>query len=265
MPNHHFFILFLFLFPFWLIAQETPDSAYQETIQQLQIRLIRGEKQALRDLGSLLDEDHVVEIRVNHQSQRNRLGSLVLGLMQSYTLFHPDELVLNDSLSAQAFLQFFYNRQNDLYFHEPTARFLISSPEKQVFGYELKKYRPASTKDEILAYYQRQIQEELALKRYHELDTWIGQLSLLGTDAAYQFLLECIRLSLEPEPALAAQTDWYRSLLLALRHYPRQASLDLLLNMAHNPAFARLDVEAWNTVFGYVTNHQLNLRDKNPS
>jgi hypothetical protein len=106
---------------------------YERLLDHLQIEINLGNPKALRDLGSLL----------NNEEAKNRAQEL----MVNHTLFTTEEMNFSHSVSRQKILDFFYTNQKAFKHSQLLNAFYLTPIESQVAPYELKNPKREEPRD----------------------------------------------------------------------------------------------------------------------
>ena len=203
------------------VAQQSINL--QRTFTNLRTALIQGQKIALRDLGSLLDENQVIEIQLGGQSLNNRVGSIALQVLRDFTLFTPQEIEIGEQTTSLEFLDFYYKNEAQILFSELTKTFQIQAIEDTSLEYRLRKCQPSvfnNLPDALFREINSQIREDIGLSYYDQIPIYLEQISKLKTRQAQRFLLECLQGRHWGEGRNPQEAKVYRSIILGLRNYP---------------------------------------------
>lgn len=212
-----------------LMGQNNPSIDYQKLLQQLEWELIAGKKMALRDLGSLL---HKQELRTK-----------VINLLKENTLFTDEEIRLDDHLTKDDFMAFFYTNEDSIQYSIVADIFYITHPSQQKTPYkiiptEIDYQDDVSAKLRLLA---QDFDEALVQNKHKDLIKLIDALGDLKNTEAYEFLLAASDDKLRKIPQPTRQKI-YRSLFDALQNYRDNnclvALLDLVQDQRVSPEFA---------------------------
>ena len=197
-----------------LFAQAPTGTAalWYELEEQIQ----KGNKRALRDLGTFLDKPDYAD------ATRRTL--------MRYTFFTKNEINLSTA-SRTDFLGFFYDNESKLKFSEILKAFYRTPIEEQSLDTALFKVQiikkaaqvPPSVKRAILA----QKFDSLCLKKENsiEIQSVIAEISALETPDAYDWL----RRTLASEPFGQSYDDAYLSMCEGLKNDPTIESLEAIL------------------------------------
>jgi len=109
-----------------LWAQHGPLFDYDALFTDISDAIRKGEKRALRDLGTLLDLPE-------HRPK-------CLEILKKNTLFLPSEININESLNRDIFLKFYYDNEQDIQFSTIANVFFISALKKQKVKFELAPF-----------------------------------------------------------------------------------------------------------------------------
>ncbi|MDX2301346.1 MAG: hypothetical protein NW226_01045 [Microscillaceae bacterium] len=220
---------------FFFVVHRSPAQnaiAFQRTFQSLREEILRGQKMALRDLGSLLDENQIIEIQLSGQKLNNRVGSIALKMLRDFTLFENQEMPLLENTTSLEFLNFYYQNEGRIFFSEFTRTFQI-----QAFPSEFSEYRlyrnqtlPTNNPEAQLKDFIRQMRDDLELNYYDAIPALIIQIGVLRTESSQRFLLECLQGKHWGKGQNPKETEIYRNLLLALRQYPSSQTLQALID-----------------------------------
>jgi hypothetical protein len=106
---------------------------YDRLLDHLQLEINAGNPKALRDLGSLLDND---EAKFRAQ-----------GMLVNHTLFTATEIDLEKAVNRQQLLDFFYSNQKQIKHSQLLNAFYLTPIESQPAPYELKNLKREEPRD----------------------------------------------------------------------------------------------------------------------
>jgi hypothetical protein len=210
-------IIFSFLLSTFLansiFAQETDFFTALE--QQLKI----GQKRSLRDLATVLDEP----IR----------GKKALQLIKAYSLFTPDELAIDSSLSKARMINFYYDNFEKINFSPLLSAFYITPAEDRNASYDIKK----KTNDQGFDIYDDTwkilLKGKIESKEYLKvLDLLIEEVKLAPSAFNYQPLKNKIIETLKKEEKAAPEI--YLKVAELLTWFHQEDDLQLLLQWMEN-------------------------------
>ena len=115
---------------------QSPFSPDQ-TVLLLESKIKSGEKRALRDIGTFLD----------NPQYKDR----ILQILQEFTLFKDDEVKLSSELSKQSFLNFYYDHEFNIHFAPFIQAFYVTPLEERRSVHVIKPLPSSSEEDKILA------------------------------------------------------------------------------------------------------------------
>ena len=173
-------ILGVMLFCSAVSAQHRPIFDYDKLVIDLTDAIRKGEKRALRDLGTILDLPEYREKCIQ--------------LLSENTLFLPSELVIDANLNREKFLAFYYEYEHELKFSDIAHLFFISPMSAHNVKFELAPFEnlekfDVSTKIRKLS---DQLMEALNKNNYSAAITKIVAIGDLKTPEAFDWLIELI-------------------------------------------------------------------------
>lgn len=212
-----------------VFSQQPASTDYSQLLQQLEWELMAGNKWALRDLGSLLNKEN--------------LRPRVLNLLSENTLFLAEEVLINDQLSKDQFLDFFYSQEADIDFSVVSDVFYLTPPGKQQTPHKIirKESKDALDISSSLRLLAQDFDAALAGRKPRELIRIIKEFGALKNKEAYQFLLTAcndkIKAISQPQ-----RQKVYTALFEVLQNYRDNHCLETLLQLVNNqrvsPQFA---------------------------
>ncbi|MCP3929499.1 MAG: hypothetical protein GY705_10400 [Bacteroidetes bacterium] len=172
-----FFLLYL---PCYSSGQELTSLPDLSLLNSLEKQIQRGEKQALRDMGSLLNRE---DVRGN-----------IYEILKKYTLFLPEEYDLPAKPDRQQFLQFYYDQEPNISFSPLLQTFYITPIEVRTVDYKIIPVEEAPPKDETreLRRLINLLENNLHTKDTTQLHEHIIGIVNLQNEEGYEYLLETL-------------------------------------------------------------------------
>lgn len=241
-------LIFLWHLSWRVIAQ---NIDYTATFQQLELRLQKGDKKALKDLGSLLN-DHRTYQRIEGKSLT--LHQKSIELLQQYTLITSQMFLFNPLTTRQAFLKFYYQQESQWKFSEFLQVFFLDSLYKQPYKYRLSIYRPLEMNNQqvLFKHYKREFLHVIDLQLYNQVPEILERIAQLKYAKSFLLLKQCIEgkyWKTFPTNTFAARL--YEATCYALRHYASLESVHLILKvMQQEKTYHEGALEA----LSYITN-----------
>ncbi|NNE28744.1 MAG: hypothetical protein HKN16_03870, partial [Saprospiraceae bacterium] len=201
------------------VAQHKPHFDYDKLLTRIDLSLRKGNKKALRDLGTLLDVSDYKE--------------KVLHLFKENVIFPDREISLNGQTTKQQFLDFYYSEENNIYF-SPTAHvFYTEGLENISVDYKIQPIRslPNSNEASTLRIKSADIYKSLSKGQYELVLQEISDIALIENQEAFEILK---KLS-EEKMILRAKGEYRKQLSMALvralSNFPNELSLTRILEL----------------------------------
>ncbi len=237
------------------LSAQTALPDYEATFQALEKRLKRGDVQALRDLGSLLEEEKVVAVSWGKHRLRERVGSIARRLLQSYLFLLKRDSLLEQG-KRQAFLQFYDHQQANLIFDPWVDGFLDDSLQNYPLEYQIaqRSNDPATSSAELLRQMKQNFKEDIEKRYYLHLPSLIEQMGATRQTSAVRLLWDCLRGKYDTRQAGFPRKAIRRAALLALRHFPEPATLtQIIAFLKENPS--DIEIQTALVPLSLISNH----------
>jgi len=226
-------------------AQEQPLVDYHYVLEQIKGGIKQGDFIALRDAGLLLDKPS--------------LRKEVLALLQRHTLFTARELVIADALTSKIFIEFFYEHQQRLEFHELLQAFYLTPIEERAVYYSLANAVNDESTDFTLRLQQHitRLNRDIEAGDTESAQTQITRIGELDMEEGYLFLLELL-----DKPSfrrLRSNTPLYPSICKTLTKYESIISAKAILNLLKEKIISKPFAEAQLTKLTNIHLDSMNI------
>ncbi len=224
-------IIISFLFISTIVAQEEQQN--DEILEKLIFRLEKGERKALRDLVSLMDE--------------KSSNKQIINTLQAYTLFLPEEIDIHKA-KKEAILEFYYQNESKFYFDPISNAYYITPLEQRKTTFKVESTGEFGLKNKTLLFkkYQEELQAGDILKTKEQI---LEQIAALKIKQSEQFLLEIIQ---------NPKSDFYLKACQFLSYYPSLKNLDVLLQQVKK---GTLKINEIKTTISNISNLHLSVSD----
>lgn len=188
--------------------------SYDILISDIESRVRKGNKTALRDLGSLLDKP------VYHEQ--------AILLLESNSFFTKSEIDLQHA-TRQQFMKFYFDNEDKIKYSEILKAFYVTPVEYQNYTFEVNSLSNFDEEDPtiVLRNYVLEFERQLKNKSdYKQLQAQITKIALLHTRESYQWL----RNTLNTAPFNKDATELYLSLCEGLKSEPTEDNLNAVLS-----------------------------------
>lgn len=232
--NWNIFAFFLLIFLLSesqsVYAQYAEDNPYFELVNQLENDLAEGKKRALRDLGSLL-------------SNASLKGD-IQNILTNYTLFTKSEFDLSQNIKKQAFLDFYYEHENDFKYSELLKAFYLTPVEMQESFYSIKRPSPSETRDPSLRLriYMEDLNAALEKGNDELVLEAMNKIAALKSGEGFQFIVNLLRKNQIQQSNLKDPKGVCKVFCKVLVNFPRVETVQTILNLVDqefvNPDFA---------------------------
>ncbi|MEM8526859.1 MAG: hypothetical protein AAGG68_19620 [Bacteroidota bacterium] len=153
---------------------------YQYVIQEIETKLQEGNPMGLRDAALLLE--------------RRSVQADALELLKKYTLFTPREFNFSNYTTKEEFLQFFYQRANEIRYSSLLESFYLTPIEERKLLYNIElisseqQVLPASR----LRQHIKRLEKDIEFGDTKSAETQIQRIGQLELDEGYQYLLSLL-------------------------------------------------------------------------
>ncbi len=195
---------------FWasvVYSANPPDTDYQKLLKTLENSLLDGNNRALRDLGSLL----------NHPEVKNKARRLI----NQYTLFSPEEFVIDNPLIRNDFLGFYYEVADSLTYSDLLEVYFLTDPSQREIPYKISVPEGEQVSDESVQLNRHIHLIEKALKSTNDsmmLDG-IHKIKMLKRPEGYSFLNDLLANGQLKKAKFADKSGIYQAIVLTLEEY----------------------------------------------
>ena len=214
---------------FWTsVAYATvpPEINYQKLLKTLENSLLEGNSRALRDLGSLLDKPEA----------KNKARRLI----DQYTLFTPEEFVVDNPLIRNDFLGFYYEMADSLAYSELLEVFFLTDPSEREIPYKISIPEREQVSDESVLLNQHIHLIEKAIQSASDsmmLDA-IDKIKLLKRPEGYAFLNDLLANNQLKKVGFSDKSSIYQSIALTLEEYVDIKVLKTMLKLVNSNQFS---------------------------
>lgn len=245
-----FSLMFLLCFaPFWARTQSAPPkSGRAELFEKLRSEVFKGNKWALRDMGTMLDD--------------RQYWAGVVAFLQRTSVFLPQELDWSKVSGKAPFLQFFYQNHEKLAFDHALGVWYLTPLEKT----RLDTFVLTSTKnlppqpEKAMKNAAQSLRQGIAAADTALFGQGIRSLAALERPDAWALLLETARRDADLDAAFAPKNYPVRlELLRALQHCPEDEALALGFKWLESGKITATDAEI---PLSEMANHYINKVSK---
>lgn len=197
-----------------LLAQSDAQIDYRMLVGAIGKEVKQGDKRALRDLGTLLDEPQV--------------QAKAIEILKEHTLFTNKEILLNQDLNKKTFLDFYYKKENQLYFSPLLKAFYSTPVAARNVETKLESFAKTKVVDPyiLLKKYVRNLEAAFEEKEEENILAQVDSIAALGSNEAYEVLLTYLGNDFS---FFKNKKVLYERLLKALVHYPKRETLRKIL------------------------------------
>ena len=244
--------LFCYLLPMALISQPTAD--YVTVFQMLELRLQKGDRLALKEVGDFLGDQRTY---MNNEGQQTTLHTSAQQLLKHYTLLQSKELSEAPFINRKEFLKFYYQREKQWQFSEFLQVFYLSPIDALSYKYRLiaaQSYNETN-KQAIFRHYKREFLQAIKFELYAQVPEILERIAQLKTPQGFVLLRRCLlgrywKVTLNNTFALRL----YEATCYALRHYQNLAAAQMILKaIKEEKTYLQGAIEA----LSYITNIHL--------
>ncbi len=203
-----------------------PDTDYRKLLKTLENSLLEGNSRALRDLGSLLNNPEV----------KNKARRLI----NQYTLFSPEEFVIDNPLIRNEFLGFYYEIADSLVYSDLLEVYYITDPSQRKIPYKISAPETEQVTDESVLLNQHIQSIEKALKSANDslmLDG-VERIGILKRSEGYSFLTDLLSSNQIKRAKFSDKSSIYQSIALVLEEYVDIKVLNTLLKLIGKDQFS---------------------------
>lgn len=203
-----------------------PDTDYRKLLKTLENSLLEGNSRALRDLGSLLDNPEV----------KNKARRLI----DQYTLFSPEEFVIDNPLIRNEFLGFYYEVADSLMYSDLLEVFYLTEPSQHKVPYKISVPEKEQVSDESVLLNQHIHLIETALKTANDSLMIAGtrKIGTLNRSEGYAFLTELLSTTKIKKSKFQDKSAVYQAIALELEEYVDIKVLKTLLKLISKDQFS---------------------------
>ena len=236
------FILFALSLPFY--GNATDHAAL---LAQLEDEVSKGNKIALRDVGTLLDKKGA-----SIEAHR---------ILKQYTLFLDKEFNINQSFGKKEFLKFFYDHVDKITFFYPAQVFYISVFEVKNIKHEITPLsKNIITQQTVqLRKLRNELNQSIDEKNESDIRKHLANIAMLNTQASKEYLLDILQKKVFQKSKFKNKAEFVTMLCTALQDYSTMETLTTLLDVTQH---GHLPIEYAQPVLAHLTNHRL-FEDKN--
>ncbi len=198
-----------------------PPGDVQLLIEELERQVQSGNRRALRDLATLLDQEPYHQ-RICH-------------IIREYTLFLPQEISDVDICDRKQMLNFFYEHQEVLRFSPLLMAFYLTPLEHRQVNARLELI-PDSLLDAAKFQFAQQgqkIRQTLSEGDQQGFEKWIRYIVQSNLPAGYRLLIQLLNEQAIERSALPNKRNALSLAADAISHWSHEQSLDALLRLAH--------------------------------
>ena len=216
-------------------------------LAQLEIEVSKGNKIALRDLGTLLDKDGA-----SIEAHR---------ILRKYTLFLDNEFNLNESFGKKEFLGFYYDNFEEITFFYPAQVFYISAFQVKEIKHEIlpisKNLKTQQTVQ--LRKLRNELNQAISEKNEADISKHLKSVAKLNTQPAKEYLLDILQKKEFQKSRFKNKEAFILVICQSLQDYSTMETLTTLLDLIQQ---GHLPVAHAQSVLAHLTNHRL-FEDKN--
>ncbi len=202
-----------------LNAQLRPLYDYEALLSEITLAIKKGEKRALRDLGTILD---IPEYR-----------SACIKILKENTLFLEHELNITESINREKFNEFYYKYENDIKFSSIAHTFFITPLKKHPVKFELTPFEDNISFDQSAKMRSLSDQLMLALSKnnYSAAITKIINIGDINSTEAFDWLIDFSQHKAIQKAKQGAQEGLVQALFSQLSKDKREKSLKTMLDL----------------------------------
>ncbi len=203
-----------------------PDTDYRKLLKTLENSLLEGNSRALRDLGSLLD----------HPEVKNKARRLI----DQYTLFSPEEFVIDNPLIRNEFLGYYYEKADSLVYSNLLEVYFLTDPSEREIPYKISVPEREQVSDEsvLLNQYIHLIEKSLKSANDSMMLDGINKISNLKRSEGYIFLTDLLSGTQLKKAKFLDKSSIYQSIALTLEEYVDMKVLKALLKLIGKDQFS---------------------------
>jgi len=203
-----------------------PETDYRKLLKTLETSLLEGNARALRDLGSLLDNPEV----------RNKARRLI----NQYTLFSPEEFVIDNPLIRNEFLGFYYEVADSLVYSDLLEVFYLTDPSQHKVSYKITAPEKEQVSDESVLLNQHIQLIEKSLKTSNDSLMLVGvhRIGMLNRSEGYDFLTNLLSTTKIKKSNFLDKVAIYQAIALELEAFVDISVLKNLLNLVGKDQFS---------------------------
>ena len=211
-------------------------------LAQLEEEVSKGNKIALRDIGTLLDKKGA-------SIEANRI-------LKKHTLFLNKEFNINQSFGKKEFLKFFYDNVDEIVFFYPAQVFYISAFDVEDVKHEIVPLpKNLATQQTVqLRKLRNELNQAIAEKNESNIRKDLAKLAALNTQASKEYLLDILQKKAFQKSKFKNKNEFIIMLCTALQDYSTMETLTTLLEVTQQ---GHLPVEHAQPVLAHLTNHRL--------
>ena len=216
-------------------------------LAQLEEEISKGNKIALRDVGTLLDKDGA-----SIEAHR---------ILKKYTLFLNNEFNLGQSFGKKEFLKFFYDHVEEITFFYPAQVFFISAFQLKEIKHEIAPLpKNLKTQQTVqLRKLRNELNKAMSEKNETDISKYIKNVSNLNTQPAKEYLLDILQKKEFQKSKFKNKKECMVMICKSLQDYSTMETLTTLLDLTQQ---GHLPIEHAQPVLAHLTNHRL-FEDKN--
>ncbi|OJJ16063.1 hypothetical protein BKI52_35425 [marine bacterium AO1-C] len=246
------YIIFCCCIPLGLFGQ--PQVDYVTAFRALELRLQKGDQQALKEVGDFLDDQRSYPRR---QGQPITLHIKAFELLKDYLLLQTQEFELTSTTTRKAFLQFYYQHEKTWQFSEFLQVFYLNPIDALPYQYRLIRAQTYSkaNKQAIFRHYRREFLQAIELKLYDQVPEILERIAQLRVPQGFLLLRRCLqgkywKISATNTFALRL----YEAACYAMRHYQNLGAAQMILKtIKEEKTYLQGAIEA----LSYITNIHL--------
>ncbi|MEM9821290.1 MAG: hypothetical protein AAF985_09470 [Bacteroidota bacterium] len=172
------FLVVLLILSGSLFGQTQSATDFDQLLNDLERSLQKGNKRALRDLGSLA-----------HYPQ---LKDRIRRLFKNYLFVHPDEFEVSNPFDKKAFMQFYYEHEKELSYSHLLNSYYLTSPEARKVKYKIQLQSNEKQADASVSLKKaiKLIEKSVKNRDSPTLLENINTIARLRLPEAYQYLVE---------------------------------------------------------------------------
>ena len=246
------YIIFCVCFPLTVLSQ--PRTDYVTTFRLLELRLQKGDQQAVKEVGDFLGDQRTY---LNQQEEQVTLHAKATEVLGHYLLLKPKTFEINSATTRQAFLQFYYQYEKDWKFSAFLQVFYLSPIETLPYQYRLIHAQAYSKSDKqaLFRHYRREFLQAIELELYDQVPAMLERIAQLKVPQGFLLLRRCLQdryWKISPTNTFALRL--YEATCYALRHYQNLGAAQMILKtIQEEKTYLQGAVEA----LSYITNIHL--------